>query len=78
MSTINQYSEFLTEIAEYEADVNEVRREEMYDLIDKLEALFGNHVYDVVMGNEQIFQGLSLEDAEKEYNFRCDPTSILF
>ncbi len=78
MSALNHYSEFLAEVAEYEADIHDIYREETYELIDKLEILFGNHVYDIVMGNEQIFQGLSLEDAIKEYNFRCDPTSILF
>jgi len=78
MSALQEYSEFLSEIAEYQADVHEVSREETYELIDRLEILFGNHVYDIVMGNESVFAGLSLEDAIKEYNFRCDPTSVLF
>ena len=78
MSSLKEYSEFLDEIAEYQEDVFDLQREEMYDLIDRLEPMFGKHVYQVVMGNESIFAGLSLEDAIAEYNFRCDPTSVLF
>ena len=78
MSSLKEYSEFLDEIAEYQEDVFDLQREEMYDLIDRLEPMFGKHVYQVVMGNEGIFAGLSLEDAIAEYNFRCDPTSVLF
>jgi hypothetical protein len=78
MSALREYSEFLDEIAEYQEDVFDLQREEMYDLIDRLEPMFGKHVYQVVMGNESVFAGLSLEDAVKEYNFRCDPTSVLF
>ena len=78
MSSLKEYSEFLDEIAEYQEDVFDLQREEMYDLIDRLEPVFGKHVYQVVMGNESIFAGLSLEDAIAEYNFRCDPTSVLF
>jgi len=78
MSALHEYSEFLAEVAEYQEEVFDLQREEMYELIDRLEPMFGNHVYEVVMGNESIFAGLSLEDAIAEYNFRCDPTSILF
>lgn len=78
MSTLNQYSEFLSEIAEYQADIHEVDREETYRLIELLEPMFGNHVYDLVLKNESIFAGLDLDDAVAAYNFICDPTSILF
>lgn len=78
MSTLNQYSEFLTEVAEYEADVHEVNREETYRLIELLEPMFGDRVYELVLKNESIFSGLDLDDAVAAYNFVCDPTSILF
>jgi hypothetical protein len=78
MSTLNQYSEFLAEVAEYEADVHEVNREETYRLIELLEPMFGDHVYDLVLKNESIFAGLDLDDAVAAYHFICDPTSVLF
>jgi len=78
MSTISQYSEFLSEVAEYQADVHEVNREETYRLIELLEPMFGEHVYELVLKNESIFSGLDLDDAVAAYNFVCDPTSVLF
>ena len=78
MSTINEYSEFLTEIAEYQDEVFDTNRDEMFRLIEMLEPMFGNHVYDLVLKNESIFSGLDLDDAVAAYNFVCDPTSVLF
>lgn len=78
MSTLKEYSEFLTEVAEYQADVHEVNREETYRLIELLEPMFGDQVYNLVLKNEAIFSGLDLDDAVAAYNFVCDPTSVLF
>jgi hypothetical protein len=78
MTALSNYSEFMTEVAEYEADVYEVNREETYRLIELLEPMFGDQVYDLVLKNESIFSGLDLDDAVAAYNFVCDPTSILF